>query len=86
MRCSPPLNVLYRRDETYPAMTPQKTKQSIIAVISPARWRAAPFTPRGARASSPEEPRHAHARARHRVAREVLVLYGGALLCRGSRR
>ena len=26
MRCSPPLNVLYRRDETYPAMTPQKTK------------------------------------------------------------
>ena len=41
MRCSPPLNVLYRRDETYPAMTPQKTKQSIIAVISPARWRAA---------------------------------------------
>ena len=33
MRCSPPLNVLYRRDETYPAMTPQKTKQSIIAVL-----------------------------------------------------
>ena len=75
MRCSPPLNVLYMRDETYPAMTPQKTKQSIIAVISPARWRAA--LSRAARGPAVRKrPRHAHAhalgialRARHRVAR-----------------
>uniref|UniRef100_A0A0A9D2P5 Uncharacterized protein n=1 Tax=Arundo donax TaxID=35708 RepID=A0A0A9D2P5_ARUDO len=35
---SVPLNILYRRDEVYPANTPMNTHKRTIAVMSPPRF------------------------------------------------
>ena len=73
MRCSPPLNVLYRRDETYPAMTPQKTKQSIIAVISPAGGERRSAAPREGQQSGRGHATLTRTRSASRCARGIAL-------------